>query len=75
MGLYVHSLAEIPTGAERSYYLYLLDYGWEEPLGEAVRANLPRMAELASRSDAVVIHGPEAFILRMRYCPGTRSME
>jgi hypothetical protein len=58
MGLYVHSLAEIPTGAERSYYLYLLDYGWEEPLGEAVRANLPRMAELASRSDAVVIHGP-----------------
>jgi len=58
MGLYVHSLAEIPTGAERSYYLYLLDYGWEEPLGDAVRANLPRMAELASRSDAVVIHGP-----------------
>ncbi|MGA3011991.1 MAG: hypothetical protein ABSD72_17180 [Terracidiphilus sp.] len=58
MGLYVHSLAEIPAGAERFYYLYLLDYGWEEPLGEAVRANLPRMAELASRSDAFVIHGP-----------------
>jgi len=58
MGLYVHSLGEIPNGAQRAYYVYLLDYGWEEPLGSAVRANLPRMADLASRTDAVVIHGP-----------------
>jgi hypothetical protein len=58
MGLYVHSLGEIPATAERAYYIYLLDYGWEEALGNAVRANLPRMADLASRSNAVVIHGP-----------------
>src|ERR1017187_3193695 len=58
MGLYVHSLGEIPNGTERAYYVYLLDYGWEEPLGSAVRRNLPRMADMASRSDAVVIHGP-----------------
>ena len=58
MGLYVHSLGEIPDRVERSYYVYLLDYGWEEPLGSAVRANLPRMADMASRSNAVVIHGP-----------------
>jgi hypothetical protein len=58
MGLYVHSLGEIPNGVERAYYVYLLDYGWEEPLGSAVRANLSRMADLASRSDAVVINGP-----------------
>jgi hypothetical protein len=58
MGLYVHSLGEIPTGAERAYYIYLLDYGWEEALGNSVRANLTRMADLASRSNAVVIHGP-----------------
>ena len=58
MGLYVHSLGEIPSGAERAYYLYLLDYGWKEPLGTAIRANLPKMAEMASRSSAVVIHGP-----------------
>lgn len=58
MGLYVHSLGEIPTGTERAYYLYLLDYGWEEALGNSVRANLPRMADLASRSNAVVIYGP-----------------
>lgn len=58
MGLYVHSLGEIPAGTERAYYVYLLDYGWEEALGNAVRANLPRMADMASRSNAVVIHGP-----------------
>lgn len=58
MGLYVHSLGEIPTGAEREYYVYLLDYGWEESLGNAVRANLPRMADMASRYNAVVVHGP-----------------
>src|SRR5579859_5942816 len=58
MGLYVHSLGEIPTSTARAYYVYLLDYGWEEALGNAVRANLPKMADLASRSNAVVIHGP-----------------
>jgi hypothetical protein len=50
MGLYVHSLGEIPAGTERAHYVYLLDYGWEESLGNAVRANLPKMADLASRS-------------------------
>jgi len=58
MGLYVHSLAEFPSGAKRNYYVYLLDYGWNEPLGEAVRANLDQMADRASRSNAAVIHGP-----------------
>jgi hypothetical protein len=58
MGLYIHSLGEIPTATERAYYIYLLDYGWKEALGNAVRANLPRMADMASRSNAVVIHGP-----------------
>lgn len=57
MGLYVHSLGEIPTRTDRAYYVYLLDYGWEESLGNAVRANLPKMADVASRSNSVVIHG------------------
>ena len=58
MGLYVHSIGEIPEGAKRAYYVYLLDYGWKEPLGDAVRANIPRMMDMASRSNAVVVHGP-----------------
>ena len=58
MGLYVHSMGELPTSAGRDYYLYLLDYGWDEPLGEAMRKNLPQMADKASRSNAVVVYGP-----------------
>jgi hypothetical protein len=58
VGLYVHSLGELPTSAERGYYIYHLDYGWDEPIGDALRINLPKMADAASRSNAVVIHGP-----------------
>jgi hypothetical protein len=58
MGLYVHSLGEIPSGAKRNYYIYLLDYGWDETFGQAVRANITQMADAASRSNAAVIHGP-----------------
>jgi len=35
-----------------------LDYGWDEPLGEAVRTNITQMADRASKSNAAVIHGP-----------------
>jgi hypothetical protein len=56
MGLYIQSLAGIP-GAKRSYYIYLLDYGWTEPLGDALFNNFPKMAEIASENDAVVIRG------------------
>jgi hypothetical protein len=60
VGLHIHALGELPANAERSYYVYLLDYGWEEPLGQALRANFERMAEEASQADAVVIRGPRA---------------
>lgn len=36
MGLYVQSLNNIPQSAHRDYYIYLLDYGWSEPLGNAL---------------------------------------
>ena len=57
MGLHIHSLGELPTSAERSYYVYLLDYGWREPIGKALRLNFARMADAASKSDSVVIRG------------------
>lgn len=53
----VHSLGELPLEAERSYYIYLLDYGWHEPLADAVNQNFDRMADLASRRGAVVMRG------------------
>lgn len=56
MGLKIHSIAEIPEGVSRSYYMYLLDYyNWDEPIGNTLRANFDRMAEFASKNDAVII--------------------
>jgi hypothetical protein len=40
MGLWVHSLGELPANAERAYYIYVLDFGWDEPLGRALNQNL-----------------------------------
>ncbi len=57
MGLMIHSLGEVPAGAVRGYYIYLLDYGWHEPLGDVLHHNFDRMADMASRNDAVVVRG------------------
>jgi hypothetical protein len=55
MGLWIHSLAELPLEARRRYYVYLLDYGWHEPAIDAVYANFQRLAAFASENDAVII--------------------
>lgn len=56
MGLMVHSLEGIPEEHNRDYFIYLLDYGWREPLSEALKQNFGRMATLASeKKNAVVI--------------------
>lgn len=57
MGLMIHSLGEIPAHAERDYYLYLLDYGWEEPIRDSLVANFQNMADRASRTNSVVFKG------------------
>lgn len=60
MGLYVHKLSRLPLGLERDYYMYVLDYGWDEPLGQALHSNFRRMADLAARNNAVVIAGTDS---------------
>lgn len=57
MGLHVQSLSNLPLTSERDYYIYLLDYGWHEPLGEALMDNFDKMAAIASENNAVVIRG------------------
>ena len=59
MGLYVHSLIELPLDAKRNYYIYLLDYGWSEPLGNALINNFDKMADIASKNNAIVIRSVE----------------
>lgn len=57
MGLIVHSLENIPKSARRDYFIYLLDYGWHEPISQALRDNFDNMAQLAAKSKAVIIKG------------------
>ena len=57
MGLMIHSLGELPANVERDYYVYLLDYGWEEAASDAMYTNFARMAEVASRNNAAVFRG------------------
>ena len=57
MGLKIHSLGRVSSDIDRSYFIYLLDYGWDEPLSRGLRRNFDKMASLASRHDAIVIAG------------------
>lgn len=52
----IHSLEGMPEEHHRDYFIYLLDYGWQEPLSEVMMRNFGKMATLASeQKNAVVI--------------------
>ena len=55
MGLHVHSLSNIPKSDNRDYLIYLLDYGWYEPLAATLNEKFDQMANIAARNRAVVI--------------------
>ena len=57
MGLHIHSLGRLPIEIKKDYYVFLLDYGWNEPLGNALKDNFEKMAEMASLNNAVVMKG------------------
>lgn len=57
MGLMIHSLSNIPESASRDYYIYLLDYGWYEPISEILRKNFDEMARKSELNGAVIIKG------------------
>lgn len=59
MGLVVRSLEDLPDISDRKYYIYLLDYGWHEPLGQALRDNFDRIAMSVSPHKGVVIRRAE----------------
>lgn len=59
MGLYVKTLANIPDTHYRKYYIYLLDYGWKEPLSKVLDENYDKMVAMAADNDAVVIRGTQ----------------
>lgn len=59
MGLHIHSLEELPGNVQRDFYIYLLDYGWDEPLGRALENNFKRIADMSSKSGSIVLRGTD----------------
>ena len=58
MGLKISTLAAIPENVNSSYYLYILDYyNWDEPISNVLRNHFDKIAEFASKNDAIVIEG------------------
>lgn len=57
MGLMIHSLEMLSSEAQREYYIYLLDYGWSEPLSDIIKKNFQKFASWASKNDSAIITG------------------
>jgi len=56
----VHNLGNLPyTDDGRDYFIYILDFGWKEPLTDALVANFSNMARMASQTRSVVVAGIE----------------
>ena len=50
-------MENIPSSARRDFFIYLLDYGWNEPISNSLRDNFDRMAQIAAKNKAVIIKG------------------
>ena len=60
MGLHVHNLGNLPNTVDgRNYFIYVLDYGWKEPLTDALVSNFTNMARMAAESRSIVVAGIE----------------
>ncbi len=57
MGLHIHNLGGIPANTDRKYFVYVLDYGWKEPLTDTLIQNFTNMARQAADSQSVVVAG------------------
>ena len=60
MGLHVHNLGNLPNTVDgRDYFIYVLDYGWKEPLTDALVSNFTNMARMAAETRSIVVAGIE----------------
>ena len=75
MGLYVHNIGNLPVDDTRQYFLYVLDYGWQDPLTDALVANFRNMARMASETKSVVLAGIDPSTSQTKYSRGMASAE
>lgn len=57
MGLKVTTLARLPEETGRAFFVYFLDYGWDDELTRAMYANFNALASVASENRGLFIAG------------------
>jgi hypothetical protein len=57
MGLMIHSLEVLSSDVRRAYYIYILDYGWSEPLVDILSRNFQNLARWSSNNESAIITG------------------
>ncbi|MDQ0510323.1 hypothetical protein [Ancylobacter amanitiformis] len=57
MGLKITTIERLPIATDRDYYIYFLDYGWEEPLSQALYNNFDIVASFAAENKSLLISG------------------
>jgi len=57
MGLVVSEMARFPTGGKLDYYVYFLDYGWDDNLSRAMYQNFDAFAGFTHNNNSVVVRG------------------
>ncbi|WP_439574445.1 hypothetical protein [Phreatobacter sp.] len=57
MGLKISTISRLPVTTDRDYFIYFLDYGWDEPLTRAMYNNFDQIAEFAAGNRTLVIAG------------------
>jgi len=57
MGLKISSLDAFPVEAKLKFYVYFLDYGWDDELSKAMYSNFDKLSQSAERSASVVMQG------------------
>ena len=57
MGLRIHSIDVLPKKLRSEYFVYLLDYGWDEPVVNILHRNSEKLVEYASKYNTTIISG------------------
>lgn len=59
MGLYISKMDTVTIRGQRNFYIYLLDYGWQDSEWEQrFKKHFMKMGDLASETNSVVVASP-----------------
>ncbi len=57
MGLKITTITRLPPDTGRDFFIYFLDYGWDNELTDAMYANFDKLAAIASDNRSLLLMG------------------